>query len=81
MFKSFIIGYVSGIISTLLCICGCYIYRRAVRRTSADGESITATEQRQSDVCKRLDSNERTASKLIQKAKDILDSGKHTSSN
>lgn len=81
MFKSFIIGYVSGIISTLLCICGCYIYRRAVRRTSADSESIAATEQRQSDVCKRLDSNERTASKLIQKAKDILDSGKHTSSN
>ena len=81
MFKSFIIGYVSGIISTLLCICGCYIYKRAVRRTSADSESIAATEQRQSDVCKRLDSNERTASKLIQKAKDILDSGKHTSSN
>lgn len=81
MLKSFVVGYVTGIISALLCACGCYIYRRAIRRTSADVGTIAGTEQRQSSDCERLNSNERTAAELIQKAKDILDSGKHTNNN
>lgn len=81
MLKSFVVGYITGIISALLCACGCYIYRRAVRRTSADVGTIAGAEQRQSKYCDQLATNERTASELIQKAKDILDSGKHTNNS
>lgn len=76
-FKLFFIGYISGAITTSIIICGCYFYRRSVQRTVPDGGTVGTTEQRQREVNQRLEGNIRTATELIQKAKNILDSGKH----
>lgn len=79
--KMFIIGYLSGIVTTTACFVGCYIYRCRIRKSSADPGEIRNTEQRQSDTCGKLAENERTAAELIQKAKNILNSGKYINNN
>lgn len=75
--KMFVIGYLFGVITTITCFIGCYIYRRRIRKSSANPGEIRSTERRQSDACGKLAENERTAAELIQKAKNILNSGKH----
>lgn len=79
--KMFIVGYLSGIITTLASLTGCYIYRCRIRKSSADTGGIGETEQRQSDTCGKLAENERTAAELIQKAKNILNNGKYINNN
>ena len=75
--KMFIIGYLFGIVTAIACLIGCYIYRCRIRKSSADIGEIRSIEQRQSDTCGKLAGNERTAAELIQKAKNILNSGKY----
>lgn len=79
--KLFVIGFGFGILASLLCVCGCYLYTRSVRRTNGYGGSVGETEQRRSEDNQRLEDNNGAAAALIQKAKDILDSGKRTGSD
>lgn len=82
------ISFVVGICTTLLVGGIYYLYTRTVRRITGNTESIRELERagqednrRLKGDSKSLEENNRTASALIQKAKGILDSGKHTNSN
>lgn len=93
--KVFVIGYLSGIATSLLCFIGCRIYRWRVQRTAAGNTRARDLEQQQSDTCgelterleqqsdtcKELAGNEQSVAKLLQKAKNILNNGKYTNNN
>lgn len=81
MLKYFVVGYCAGIVSSLLCVLGCYIYKRTVRRTVSDNGPTSGIERAQSDTCEQLSRNERTAQELIQNAKNVLAAGKHIDNN
>jgi hypothetical protein len=76
--KMFLCGFGTGIIIAIICLCGCYIYSRTVRKSSADSNRVGDIEQKQSEICTGLAENEQRTAELIQKAKDILDTGKRT---
>lgn len=78
-FKSFISGYVSGIITMWAFLFGRYIYGRTVSKITGNNAGIKATEREQSANCTRLEENQQRVDDLIQEATDVLQSGQHSS--
>lgn len=90
--KIFFMGFVIGCIITALIICGCYLYRRAVRGIKPNDRcSSTGTDREEElrgrleeagtsiqDDFRGLDGSYARSAELIQKARNILDNGKHT---
>lgn len=91
----FFMGLGVGITITTVIVCGCHLYRRTVRGIKSNDRCSSAGADREEELRGRLeetstsiqddfrglDDNYTRTTELIQKARDILDNGKHTDSD
>lgn len=94
-FKAFITGIIIGLFAIVVWLFGRYFYRRSVRGTQSNSRSSTEgtgkaeevrgrleeTSTNVQDDFRGLDESHARATELLQKANNILDSGKRSNNN